>query len=128
MFTVRKKVNFHFFRFEVLIPKIVWQVACDVGVGCLFWKGKKIRGTFKEEEKYRGELIMVSLSLRAAESSGPARQAAGRASSERVAPYDLSVMYILLHTTYGGTIHTYCVCALSRYNYNTHHLYVHQHM
>ena len=62
MFTVRRGVNFHFFRFEVVLtPKIAWQVACDVGVGCLFWKGKKIHGTFKEEEKYRGELmIMVS--------------------------------------------------------------------
>ena len=70
MFTVRRGVNFHFFRFEVLIPKIAWQVACDVGVGCLFWKGKKIRGTFKEEEKYRGESIMVSIS---AESSGGGR-------------------------------------------------------
>ena len=67
MFTVRRGVNFHFFRFEVLILKIAWQVACDVGVGCLFWKGKKIRGTFKEEEKYCGESIMVSVS---AESSG----------------------------------------------------------
>ena len=55
MFTVRRGVNFHFFRFEVLIPKIACRVACDVGVRCLFWKGKKIRGTFKEEEKYRGE-------------------------------------------------------------------------
>ena len=52
MFTVRRGVNFHFFRFEVVLtPKIAWRVACDVGVGCLFWKGKKIRGTFKEEEK-----------------------------------------------------------------------------
>ena len=62
MFTVRRGVNFHFFRFEELTPKIAWRVACDVGVGCLFWKGKKIRGTFKEEEKYRGESIMVSAS------------------------------------------------------------------
>ena len=59
MFTVRRGVNFHFFRFEELTPKIAWRVACDVGIGCLFWKGKKIRGTFKEEEKYRGESIMV---------------------------------------------------------------------
>ena len=64
MFTVRRGVNFHFFRFEELTPKIAWRLACDVGVGCLFWKGKKIRGTFKEEEKYRGEsMIMVSVSV-----------------------------------------------------------------
>ena len=74
MFTVRRGVNFHFFRFEELTPKIAWQLACDVGVGCLFWKGKKIRGTFKEEEKYRGELIMVSVLLCCGE-LGPARAA-----------------------------------------------------
>ena len=82
MFTVRRGVNFHFFRFEELTPKIAWRVACDVGVGCLFWKGKKIRGTFKEEEKYRGESIMVSVSLLRGE-LGPARsggRGAGRAS------------------------------------------------
>ena len=63
MFTVRRGVNFHFFRFEEFTPKIARRVACeDVGVGCLFWKGKKIRGTFNEEEKYRGESIMVSVS------------------------------------------------------------------
>ena len=74
MFTVRRGVNFHFFRFEELTPKIAWRVACDVGVGCLFCKRKKIRGTFKKEEKYRGEsMIMVSAVSVCGELGGPAR-------------------------------------------------------
>ena len=88
MFTVRRGVNFHFFRFEVLTPKIAWRVACDVGVGCLFWKGKKIRGTFKEEEKYRGEsMIMVSVSV-CGELGGPAR---GRRALGALLPMYLSL-------------------------------------
>ena len=72
MFTVRRGVNFHFFRFEELTPKIAWRVACDVGVGCLFCKRKKIRGTFKKEEKYRGEsmIMVVSVSVCAESSAG----------------------------------------------------------
>ena len=88
MFTVRRGVNFHFFRFEELTPKIAWRVACDVGVGCLFWKGKKIRGTFKEEEKYRGEsMIMVSVLSLCAESPRRARRACSRAAGARRSPY-----------------------------------------
>ena len=63
MFTVRRGVNSHFFRFEELTPKIAWRVACDVGVGFLFWKGKKIRGTFKEEEKHRRIMTNQSWAL-----------------------------------------------------------------
>ena len=74
MFTVMRGVNFHFFRFEILSPKIAWRVACDVGVGCHFWQREKNCGTFKEEEKYRGISIMVSVLLCCGE-LGPARAA-----------------------------------------------------
>ena len=73
MFTVRRGVNFHFFRFEELIPKIAWRVACDVGVGFLFWQRKENSWNFQgggeilNNRNNHEESIIVSVS---AESSG----------------------------------------------------------
>ena len=119
MFTVRRGVNFHFFRFEELTPKIAWRVACDVGVGCLFWKGKKISGTFKEEEKSGRNIVenrSWSLSRAAARraracSLGRARRGRGAGAEVKwVLLHIISPLNVELQSRYNT------LCSLSTYN------------